>query len=360
MHEPSNAIEAVTHPDPSAFYRRLRQGPPLAWDGALGLWVASSAAAVLAGLAHPGLRVRPVLEPVPAALRGTAAGEVFALLVRMNDGAFHAAHKPQATTAATAISLRQVAELAAGMAPGLQERMGPNELLSLLPVRVMAALLGVPEPLLDGIARQVQAFTRGLAASASTEAIDAASEAAAPLMAYWQQQGHGPVQAAQRIGFMQQSLDATAGLLGNTLVLLRRQPELAAPLLRSHEAACALVAEVARWDAPVQNTRRFAAAALTLLDQPIAPGQGVLLVLASANRDAALNEHPDAFDVQRSRRQSLTFGGGAHACPGECVAIEIVAASLLSMGARARFDAYFRPLGTYVPLPNARIPLFAN
>ncbi|MDP2379519.1 MAG: cytochrome P450, partial [Pseudohongiella sp.] len=50
------------------------------------------------------------------------------------------------------------------------------------------------------------------------------------------------------------------------------------------------------------------------------------LLLASGNRDEALNLQPDDFDPQRSGGRSLGFGDGAHACPGAAIAIEIVAA----------------------------------
>ena len=121
-------------------------------------------------------------------------------------------------------------------------------------------------------------------------------------MAQGEAQGLDTVQSANRIAMMQQSLDATAGLVGNTVRLLRDRPELAAgaPPLETWRA---IVAEVARWDAPVQNTRRFAAADLTLAGQAIAQGQGVLLLLASANRDQALNRDPDVFDPARTAAQ---------------------------------------------------------
>jgi cytochrome P450 len=360
MPEPANVIEAVRHADPSAHYRRLREQQPLFFDPVLGLWVASSAAAVQAALAHDGLRVRPVHEPVPAALLGTAAADVFALLVRMNDGPFHATHKPEVTAALNAVRLQQLTELSADMAPALQRTMGPNELLRRLPVRVMASALGVPDDELDQMTQWIAGFTRGIATGASADAISQASDAATELLAYWQLRGHSSVQAAHRIGLMQQSLDATAGLLGNTVILLLRRPELAAPLTGSQSLARELVAEVARWDAPIQNTRRFAAEPLRLLNQRIEKGQGVLVVLASANRDEALNEHPDVFDVHRTGRRSLTFGASAHACPAENIAIEIVAASARSICARGQFDSYFRATGAYAPLPNARIPLFAD
>jgi cytochrome P450 len=360
MPEPSNVIEAVRHPDPYPYYRCLREQQPLFFDPLSGLWVASSAAAVQAALAHDGLRVRPAHEPVPAALLGTAAADVFALLVRMNDGPFHSRHKPEVIAVTEAVRLKHVAELAAEMAQVLYKTKAPNELLRQLPIRVMASALGVPDDHLDDVTRWTEAFTRGIAAGASPSVIGQAYEAATALLDYWQQCGCSPVQAAHRIGLAQQSLDATAGLFGNTVVLLLRRPELAAYLTRSQASARELVAEVARWDAPIQNTRRFAAEPLLLLDQRIEKGQGVLLVLASANRDEALNERPDAFETDRPERQSLTFGAGTHACPAESIAIEIVAAGVSSIWARGRFNSYFRPSGAYAPLPNARIPIFAD
>jgi cytochrome P450 len=357
---PGNAIEAVQHADPYPYYRRLREQQPLFFDPSLGLWVASSAAAVQVALAHEALRVRPASEPVPAALLGTAAADVFASLVRMNDGAFHAMHKPDVIAAAEDVRLQQVAELAADTALALYQSKAPNELVRELPVRVMASALGVPGDRLDDVTRWTEAFVRGIAAGATSSAITQADAAAAALLDYWHQRGYDPIEAAHRIGLAQQSLDATAGLFGNTVALLLNRPELATQLMASQASARELVAEVARWDAPVQNTRRFAAEPFRLLDQRIEPGQGVLLVLASANRDEALNERPDEFETHRDSRRSLTFGADAHACPAEKIAIEIVAAGARFIWAGGRFDSYFRPSGAYAELPNARIPLFAD
>jgi hypothetical protein len=110
MHEvldgrPAHAVEAVTHPDPYPYYQQLREERPLYFDGGLKLWVASIQAVIHEALQNPALCVRPPAEPVPPALQGTAAGDVFAQLVRMTDGGFHAAHKPAVVLAARRWSL---------------------------------------------------------------------------------------------------------------------------------------------------------------------------------------------------------------------------------------------------------------
>jgi len=355
--DPRDAIAAVVHPDPYPYYARLRQESPLHFDEGLGLWVAASSEAVQAAFSHPSLRVRPPTESVPANLAGTPAGEVFALLVRMTDGDFHARHKPDVEQRARRVSIAQVARAAKEAAHDLAPRLDANELISALPVQAMARLLEVAGESLDRTVACVQAFVQGIAPKATAETVSHASDAVRELMAQGDAQGLDRVQAANRIAFMQQSLDATAGLLGNTVLVLRHWPQLLgadAPL----EAWRAVAAEVARWDAPVQNTRRFASTDVVLAGQKISQGQGLLLILASANRDAALNPDPDVFDAARTSRRSLSFGSGVHACPGDAIAVEITAAALRALGPAglARFGDHtgFRPLA------NARIPAFAS
>lgn len=355
---PRDAVEAVTHPDPYPFYRQLRQERPLFFDARLGLWVASSHAAVSAALAHPALRVRPPAEPVPRALQGGAAGEVFAQLVRMTDGDFHAVHKPGVARAARRWALADVARAAEDAARDLRPRLPVNEFTAALPVQTMARLLGVPEGQREATCRWAAQFTQGIAPGADAQAVALANAAAAALMAQGRAQGLSAVQAANRIGFMQQALDAGSGLLGHVALHLTQDAQQAAAADASPEAMCALVREVERCAAPIQNTRRFAAEALTLRGQPIAAGQALLLVLASANRDETLNTQPDRFHVHREGGRSVGFGAGLHACPGAAIAIEMVAACALWMRAAGQFDAYFGRCIGFRPLPNARIPVF--
>src|ERR1700704_2197965 len=89
MKFPADPIAAVTHPDPYPYYADLLARKPIYRDEALGLWIASSAAAVGAVLGSDRCRVRPPAEPVPNALLGSPAADIFRHLVRMNDGPGH-------------------------------------------------------------------------------------------------------------------------------------------------------------------------------------------------------------------------------------------------------------------------------
>lgn len=355
---PADPVAAVTHADPYPYYRQLREERPMYFDAGLQLWVASSQAVIDEALQHPALQVRPPGEPVPAALQGTAAGDVFARLVRMTDGDFHAAHKPAVVQATKRWSLPDVAQASDASASDLLPRMGANALLSMLPVQTMARLLAVPDSELDTTCHQVRHFVKGIAPGASEVAVALASEAAQALMVQGIAVGLDAVQAANRIALMQQSMEATAGLLGHTVLMLRQHPALAAAADTSMAAMRDFVTEVERHQAPIQNTRRYAAQALQLAGQVMEEGQCVLLALAGGNRDIAFNADPDCFDPQRAFSRSLGFGTGTHGCPGKLIAIEMTATCARRIRADDRFDAHLWRQTGYRPLGNARIPMF--
>jgi len=330
---PADPLQATRHPDPYPYYAHwCATQPALVFDERIALWVASGPG-VAEALRHPQLRVRPPTEPVPRSLLGTVAGEVFAHLVRMNDGAFHENHRPAVVRSASRWRPDEVAEAAAEAALDLLSRRTVNELLSHVPVQAMARLLGVPRPELDRTVAWVHDFTHGIAAGADASAVARADAAARGLLQQGAAEGLEPVRAANRIALMQQALDATAGLLGNVLVRARGLPE------RSAAAeAPAFVAEVACSDPAVHNTRRFAATDLLLAGQTLRAGDGVLVLLVTAG---------------------LGFGAGPHACPGEAIALTIAASALqVLQGTPGWLDRLPPPAG-YRPLPNARIPVFA-
>ncbi len=78
--------------------------------------------------------------------------------------------------------------------------------------------------------------------------------------------------------------------------------------------------EALRYDMPTQMLGRRVASTWEIHGESLEPGQGVLYLWASANRDE--REFPDAarFDVQRRAPRILTFGAGPHMCLGAHVA----------------------------------------
>lgn len=378
MQPPSDPVAAVTHPDPYPYYAALLQQRPFDRDEALGLWVAASAEAATAVLASPACRVRPPSEPVPRALLGAAVGELFGRLVRMTDGAAQVRAK-RAVAAALDVPAETVAAEArrwsAALAP---DRARLDAFLFALQMHVVGALLGFAPDRLPEIAERMRDIVTAIAPGATPEAIGRGHEAAAGMVALTealiQARGDGlarrlrdaaereggvdaAVVAANAVGFLFQAHDAGAGLLGNAVAALGARPQLRRAVAADRALLPGLVQEVLRCDPPAQNTRRFVAEDTEIAGCPLRAGDAVLVVIAAANRDPALNPDPDRFDPARPDRRLLTFGHGRHACPGDAIAAAIAVAGLDALLDRLP-DWPERP-AAYRPSPNVRVPRFS-
>ncbi|MEU6895105.1 cytochrome P450 [Streptomyces sp. NPDC046557] len=372
-------IEAVRLPDPYPFYATLVAERPFAYDEALGAWVAADAAAVRAVLGSGALRVRPPAEPVPAGIAGTAAGEVFGDLVRMTDGTTQGRLKTVVAEALARADTAHAVELAREFTRQALAAGGDvpyEELMFAVPARVVASLSGLTDGADREAARAIGDFVQCIPATATPAQQEAAATAAARLRELLAPgltaEGGGLlaelVRAADRaswphrapllsnaVGFLSQTYDATAGLIGNTLVALARG---AAPVRPADPTGIeALVREVVRYDAPIQNTRRFAAEPFAHADSRVAPGQQVLVVLAAANRDPAVNPDPHALHPGRVNPAVFTFGASAHRCPGEALAVALATAVVTELLAAGFSPSTVPQAPAYRPLANARIPL---
>src|SRR6185295_8600794 len=65
---------------------------------------------------------------------------------------------------------------------------------------------------------------------------------------------------------------------------------------------------------------RLATRGVELRGVAVAPGEIVLCWLGSANRDEAVHQRPDVFDVRRAKDPHLAFGFGPHYCLGASLA----------------------------------------
>jgi len=363
-----NPISAATHADPYPYYAELRTAGGLTFHPDLKLWVASSARAVCAVLAHAECRVRPTQEPVPKAIAGNTAGKVFGQLMRMNDGERQRCPRSAIEPELAALDLETINALVAARlitadTDGLYKAMFRG------PVCVVATLLGFTPAQTRVVSELTADFVACLsplsddlqlaAADAATEQlrgyfIELLAEPASDLLKATQQRFSGDEETliANLIGLCSQTFEACAGLIGNTLLALRRQPALRG------ESIEALLSEVQRFDPPVQNTRRFVAAPCEIAGVRVEAGDVILVLLASANRDPALNERPEEFLVQRPDRCSFSFGSGRHQCPGQALAMSIAGATVREV-LRHEIDLH-RLNWHYRPSLNGRIPVFSD
>ncbi len=115
--------------------------------------------------------------------------------------------------------------------------------------------------------------------------------------------------------------ETTRNLLSGGLAALAERPDQWARLRRDRSLVPSAVDELLRWTTPVISFMRTATRATELRGQPIAAGEPVLLVYASANRDEAVFG-PDAarLDVGRDPNPHVSFGFGTHFCLGAALA----------------------------------------
>ena len=93
-------------------------------------------------------------------------------------------------------------------------------------------------------------------------------------------------------------------------------PEERERLLAQPELIDLAVEEIVRFTSPVLNFARTVTEAHTLHDVDLVPGDKVLLLYQSANRDEDAFEAPDRFRIDRDPNPHLAFGFGPHYCLG--------------------------------------------
>jgi cytochrome P450 len=377
-----NPIAAVTQRDPYSYYRRLLAERPVYRDDALDLWIVSSAAAVSAVLESKAGRVRPMTEPVPRALAGSAAGGIFGNLVRMNDGARHTAMKQSVMRILGAVEEAEVAREARDWLARRLVETGDalcdgtlNGIIFELPVAVVASIAGVPRDLVPAATASIADFVRAIAPGSALDQLDKGKTGADRLVSMFMALSHNSsgvvrdLQEASRsdaaaaianaIGFLSQTYEATAGLVGNALLAATIHRD-AYQRATDHDRVHGFVREVLRHDPPIHNTRRFLAEDLAVGGHTLRAGEAVLLVLAAANHDQGVNARPDLFDIDRPERRNFTFGLGRHACPGEAIATAIAAVAVEMLVPRLTELDRLAERVSYRPSANARIPVFGG
>jgi len=115
--------------------------------------------------------------------------------------------------------------------------------------------------------------------------------------------------------------DTTRNSISGTMRLLTEFSEAKAELIAKPDLMPNAVHEAIRMVSPVIYMRRTAASDTELRGQKIAEGEKVIMYYGAANRDPAVFENPDVFDVRRSNaKDHLAFGVGNHVCLGQRVA----------------------------------------
>jgi len=126
--------------------------------------------------------------------------------------------------------------------------------------------------------------------------------------------------------------EASVNAFGNGMYALLTHPEQMERITSGDVSMETAVEELIRFDAPLQLFERTATADVEVGGQAIRSGQKVACLMGSANRDEAAFADADTFDVGRDSNPHVGFGMGLHFCLGAPLArleLEITMSRLL-------------------------------
>jgi cytochrome P450 len=111
--------------------------------------------------------------------------------------------------------------------------------------------------------------------------------------------------------------ETTTGLIGNAMRRLLTERPAWGEICGNPALIPNAIEEVLRFDSSVIAWRRRTTQAVEIGGVPVPAEANLLLLLGSANRDSAVFEDPERFDIHRQNaREHLSFGHGAHFCLG--------------------------------------------
>ncbi|MFP8880976.1 MAG: cytochrome P450, partial [Myxococcota bacterium] len=111
--------------------------------------------------------------------------------------------------------------------------------------------------------------------------------------------------------------ETTRHVISGGMEQLIRNPDQLQKLVDDASKIPTAVEEMLRWVTPIQNMSRTATRNVELRGETIRKGDRLLMLYPSGNRDEAVFEAPNRFDVERSPNDHVAFGGyGAHFCLG--------------------------------------------
>jgi cytochrome P450 len=308
--------------------------------------------------------------PLPERLRAARANETFArTLIRM-DPPEHTRYRRMLSPEFMIQRIERMRPQVQEIADGLLEEMGrltpPADLVQAfalpLPSLVICEVLGVPlseRPRFETmsrslvtapstperfveIAREFRLYMEDLVARRRAEPADDLLSR----MIEWEAAGdltHDEVVDMGRLLLLAGHV-TTANMIGLGVIMLLEHPGALAELRADPALAANTVEEVLRHQTLIQGgLRRVAVEDAEVGGQPIRAGEGVIVLIAAANRDAALG-HGDEFDIHRGVRHHLAFGYGFHQCLGQLLARVELQIALVSVARR------FPNLALAVPL----------
>lgn len=376
LHDDLFAADVIA--EPYGYFARLREQDPVHWNDRFGLWVITGYDSVVQLLRHPedfssavalntGGAPYPPVTPEDEPLfdevrefRGAQLVEQDRPVHLEQRTVIHKYFTPTAMEAWRPFVRRAVHELLDEIGP----RGGMDTITDLaapLPVRVIARMMDVPYEHRDhlrALADSILHMNRGEPDRLRplTEGIRGIVDYAAPFVERrLETPGDDLISAlagGERLGvFTRHEVlvntglllfaghETTMNLICNGLLALIRHPDQWRLLRADPEGRARLATEEClRYDPPVKSTQRVAARDTEVLGEKISEGDRIRWIIAAANRDPAVFDDPDRFDIERQPNPHLSFGSGIHYCLG--VALARIEGQEVFRALAERFDEF--------------------
>ncbi len=115
--------------------------------------------------------------------------------------------------------------------------------------------------------------------------------------------------------------ETTRHVISGGMYELLRNPKQWKLLAEDSSRLPVAIEEMLRWVSPIQNMMRTTTGPTQLRGVSLEAGERLLLLYPAANRDTAVFEYPEVFDVLRNPNPHVAFGGyGPHFCLGNALA----------------------------------------
>lgn len=342
--------------DPYPYYEHCRAAGDVVWDDGAGAWLVVGYHAARQVLSAPGWR-HPLSDPRAQEAMDPLGRELVNRNMLFVDGDRHALLRG---ALGEAFAPRNVRELKTGvdvMADGIVGYVPTAvpfnflaEVALPLPIAVSAAWLALDGSSVQLLRDQSPPISRMLGEFADPDSVAAGVAALAALLADFlplaaDRRKHSGddllsyVAADPELDLEDVAMTAillavaghetTANMLGAAMIRLLQPDDRGVRLVDTVNAGDpSLITELLRLDGPVHSTARTAVDAHRIAGVDIAPGQGVVVVLAAANRDPAVFEAPHEFRLGRRAPAPLSFSHGAHYCVGAALARLMIDATL--------------------------------